>query len=140
MKDLIRMNQLAGVITEGQARKMMKILNEDESKITTQSNLKEESSQFNGKNLDVYKENFNLLKTKETPKTTVYTFELPQEINDKAMDYIDKTVSDDPEYYKELYKKRNYFTITVPKNEGSYKPYGLYYPQGDALEDYLKTL
>jgi hypothetical protein len=29
MKDLIRMNQLAGVITESQARKMMQILNED---------------------------------------------------------------------------------------------------------------
>jgi hypothetical protein len=28
MKDLIRMNQLAGTITEGQARKMMEILNE----------------------------------------------------------------------------------------------------------------
>jgi hypothetical protein len=28
MKDLIRMNQLAGVITEGQAKKMMKILKE----------------------------------------------------------------------------------------------------------------
>jgi hypothetical protein len=29
MKDIIRMNQLAGIITEGQARKMMQILNED---------------------------------------------------------------------------------------------------------------
>ena len=31
MKDIIRMNQLAGIITEGQARKMMTILNEDEN-------------------------------------------------------------------------------------------------------------
>jgi hypothetical protein len=30
MKDLIRMNQLAGVITEGQAKKMMEVLNEGE--------------------------------------------------------------------------------------------------------------
>jgi len=30
MKDLIRMNQLAGIITESQARKMMQILNENE--------------------------------------------------------------------------------------------------------------
>jgi endo-alpha-1,4-polygalactosaminidase (GH114 family) len=30
MKDLIRMNQLAGTITEGQARKMMAVLNEKE--------------------------------------------------------------------------------------------------------------
>jgi hypothetical protein len=30
MKDLIRMNQLAGIITEGQAKKMMAILNEAE--------------------------------------------------------------------------------------------------------------
>jgi len=29
MKDIIRMNQLAGLITEGQARKMMEILNEN---------------------------------------------------------------------------------------------------------------
>ena len=29
MKDLIRMNQLAGLITESQARKMMAVLNED---------------------------------------------------------------------------------------------------------------
>jgi hypothetical protein len=29
MKDIIRMNQLAGIITEDQARKMMEILNED---------------------------------------------------------------------------------------------------------------
>lgn len=31
MKDIIRMNQLAGIITEGQARKMMEILNEETS-------------------------------------------------------------------------------------------------------------
>ena len=29
MKDIIRMNQLAGIITEGQARKMLKVLNEN---------------------------------------------------------------------------------------------------------------
>ena len=31
MKDLIRMNQLAGIITEGQAKKMMEILDEKET-------------------------------------------------------------------------------------------------------------
>jgi hypothetical protein len=31
MKDIIRMNQLAGIITEGQARKMMEVLDEEES-------------------------------------------------------------------------------------------------------------
>jgi hypothetical protein len=30
MKEIIRMNQLAGLITEGQARKMMRVLNEEE--------------------------------------------------------------------------------------------------------------
>lgn len=30
MKDIIRMNQLAGIITEGQAKKMIQVLNEDE--------------------------------------------------------------------------------------------------------------
>jgi len=29
MKDIIRMNQLAGIITEGQAKKMMEVLNEN---------------------------------------------------------------------------------------------------------------
>jgi hypothetical protein len=29
MKDIIRMNQLAGLITEGQAKKMMQVLNEE---------------------------------------------------------------------------------------------------------------
>jgi hypothetical protein len=33
MKDIIRMNQLAGIITEGQAKKMMAILNENVSSI-----------------------------------------------------------------------------------------------------------
>jgi hypothetical protein len=31
MKDIIRMNQLAGIITEGQAKKMMEILDEKET-------------------------------------------------------------------------------------------------------------
>jgi hypothetical protein len=34
MKDIIRMNQLAGLITEGQARKMMEVLNEEEDLFT----------------------------------------------------------------------------------------------------------
>ena len=33
MKDIIRMNQLAGLITEGQARKMMEVLNEADSDV-----------------------------------------------------------------------------------------------------------
>ena len=36
MKDIIRMNQLAGIITEGQAKKMMEILNEEDGSILTQ--------------------------------------------------------------------------------------------------------
>jgi hypothetical protein len=35
MKDLIRMNQLAGLITESQAKKMMAVLNEAESSLQT---------------------------------------------------------------------------------------------------------
>ena len=119
MKDIIRMQQLAGVITEGQAKKSIEVLNE-------------ESSQSNGKNLDFYKENFKLLKTKETPKSIIYMFELPQEINNKV-------INDNPEQEK-LYRKQNYFTITVPKLEGLYKPSNLYLPQNDALEDYINTL
>jgi hypothetical protein len=47
-----------------------------------------QKNQFNGKSLDVYKENFKLLKTKETPKTIVYTFEIPQEINNKVIKIV----------------------------------------------------
>ena len=36
MKDIIRMNQLAGIITEGQARKMLEVLNEEETLPTRQ--------------------------------------------------------------------------------------------------------
>ena len=40
MKDIIRMNQLAGLITEGQARKMMQILNESRlNEVEVPSNL-----------------------------------------------------------------------------------------------------
>ena len=35
MKDIIRMNQLAGIITEGQANKMMAILKEDDMSTDT---------------------------------------------------------------------------------------------------------
>ena len=34
MKDIIRMNQLAGIITEGQAKKMIQVLNEEEDLFT----------------------------------------------------------------------------------------------------------
>ena len=80
-----------------------------ENKVTTQSKLNEEKNQFNGKSLDVYKENFKLLKTKETPKTTVYTFEFPQEINNKV-------INDNPDN-EDLYKKATFFQIAVPKLE-----------------------
>jgi hypothetical protein len=33
MKDIIRMNQLAGIITEGQAKKMLEVLNEGTSEV-----------------------------------------------------------------------------------------------------------
>ena len=36
MKDIIRMNQLAGIITEGQARKMLEVLNKEETLPTRQ--------------------------------------------------------------------------------------------------------
>ena len=39
MKELIRMNQLAGIITEGQAKKMMAVLNENQ--VNNQSRLNE---------------------------------------------------------------------------------------------------
>jgi hypothetical protein len=52
MKDIIRMNQLAGIITEGQARKMMAILNENEEN--------EENEEYN----DIIKK----LKSKYSPE------------------------------------------------------------------------
>ena len=44
MKEIIRMNQLAGIITEGQARKMMNILNEADSDIETLKDFLETNS------------------------------------------------------------------------------------------------
>jgi hypothetical protein len=55
MKDIIRMNQLAGLITEGQAKKMMEILNEelsDEQIITILKKYEDPESGF-------YKTNFS---------------------------------------------------------------------------------
>ena len=59
MKDIIRMNQLAGIITEGQAKKMMAVLNEAEDfKVGGMKifDLKDE----NGKSTELFKiENFS---------------------------------------------------------------------------------
>jgi hypothetical protein len=57
MKDIIRMNQLAGVITESQAKKMMEILNEDspvETKLIKKGT--KFKNNFNGKILTVAKD------------------------------------------------------------------------------------
>ena len=54
MKDIIRMNQLAGIITEGQAKKMMAVLNEAEDfKVSGMKifDLKDE----NGKSTELFK-------------------------------------------------------------------------------------
>lgn len=73
MKDIIRMNQLAGIITEGQAEKMMAILTEEE--ISTPSDkmhqviisyIKPEFRDSYSKNYDKY---FIFLKNKSKPMT-----------------------------------------------------------------------
>jgi hypothetical protein len=51
MKDIIRMNQLAGIITEGQARKMMEILTEGE--VDEMATLISKKSSGNEKSLQV---------------------------------------------------------------------------------------
>ena len=53
MKDIIRMNQLAGVITESQAKKMMQILNEEESVNEMATLIKKKSSPESNKPLQV---------------------------------------------------------------------------------------
>jgi hypothetical protein len=42
MKDIIRMNQLAGLITEGQAKKMLEVLNRDSKPISLTPEQKKE--------------------------------------------------------------------------------------------------
>jgi hypothetical protein len=57
MKDLIRMKQLAGIITEDQARKMMEVLNEDspvETKLIKKGT--KFKNNFNGKILTIVKD------------------------------------------------------------------------------------
>ena len=57
MKDIIRMNQLAGIITEGQAKKMMEVLNEDsplETKLIKKGT--KFKNNYNGKILTVAKD------------------------------------------------------------------------------------
>jgi len=53
MKDIIRMNQLAGIITEGQARKMMEILNEVNQPYKVLSK-KTEKSDYSDRMFDTY--------------------------------------------------------------------------------------
>jgi hypothetical protein len=55
MKDIIRMNQLAGIITEGQARKMMQILNENElQNIPENHPLKKDMNIYNMKYIKLF--------------------------------------------------------------------------------------
>lgn len=63
MKDIIRMNQLAGIITEGQAKKMLETLNEEENNTLTQ----EDFNILKDKGFEVYlntKHNFIWLERK----------------------------------------------------------------------------
>jgi hypothetical protein len=62
MKDIIRMNQLAGIITEGQARKMLKVLNEVNQpyKVLSKKTGKSEYSDnmYDDYELELYDENY----------------------------------------------------------------------------------
>jgi len=67
MKDIIRMNQLAGIITEGQARKMMQILNENESFKKPSEDSDIESLKKRYRNLD-NPEDLEIIASKQNPK------------------------------------------------------------------------
>jgi hypothetical protein len=78
MKDIIRMNQLAGIITEGQARKMMEVLDEEDNKSNYYSFWNKNYSQII-KDLDL------------PPSYKVIDWpDLPKNIQDDIKKYIDK--------------------------------------------------
>ena len=51
MKDIIRMNQLAGIITEGQAKKMMEVLDENNEFSNLLNDLNTDLKAYNGEEI-----------------------------------------------------------------------------------------
>ena len=56
MKDIIRMNQLAGIITEGQAKKMMEVLDENNEFSNLLDDLNTDLKAYNGEEI-TYEDN-----------------------------------------------------------------------------------
>jgi hypothetical protein len=76
MKDIIRMNQLAGIITEGQARKMMQILKEENGTKSLEDFVEEYITDINEfMNDDWFIDNGNVMFT--IPYTENYSSEDP---------------------------------------------------------------
>ena len=76
MKDIIRMNQLAGLITEGQARKMMQILKEENGTKSLEDFVEEYITDINEfMNDDWFIDNGNVMFT--IPYTENYSSEDP---------------------------------------------------------------
>ena len=74
MKDIIRMNQLAGLITESQAKKMMVILNENELffKPSEDSNIENLKKRYYG----ISPKDLEMISSKQDPK--VFTIGSPE--------------------------------------------------------------
>lgn len=96
MKDLIRMNQLAGLITENQAQKMMAVLNEDQ-RVKYKENEYYVVASPNDNDLDFSK----LSKKFEEANTTEETFYI---LSSKNLNYGESLSADEviekPEVFK----------------------------------------
>jgi hypothetical protein len=70
MKDIIRLNQLAGTITEGQAKKMLKILNENKNSSDLIVHYYKQPDDYNEKGLA---DDFHKVKGKKVKYIVGYT-------------------------------------------------------------------
>lgn len=118
MKDIIRMNQLAGIITEGQARKMMQILNEgtESKKISFQKELDDEVENV----IDLFNNDLKKGQIKGTEDIDGYVNKMDYKLN-SVLKYFkgdDETLESLNKYVEKIYNKAyDYFYDTIEKRD-----------------------
>lgn len=118
MKDIIRMNQLAGIITEGQARKMMQILNEgtESKKISFQKELDDEVENV----IDLFNNDLKKGQIKGTEDIDGYVNKMDYKLN-SVLKYFkgdDETLESLNKYAEKIYNKAyDYFYDTIEKRD-----------------------
>ena len=125
MKDIIRMNQLAGIITEGQARKMLEVLNEEETLPTRQEIFDDFESM--AKDLEA--------KTGATIRTVKFPDQFRFDVEgdkigwwDGQFDIVIRRRNPPSEVVKQAYDKANEWVSSFPKK---YKDYMSWKAKGE---------